>query len=133
MIRKSALETVGGYDPSIAIEDWYMWLKLSKLFPFYFVDDYLGFYRMHEGNMSKKLEWMVGEKEKILSQWCDDPIYPLALSTHNIMSFWKLSSANKQLSIKYLKKSCFKKNILSKYFYKGLVKLFLPNRDYALR
>lgn len=133
MIRKICLDDVGLYDHKIAIEDWYMWLKLSKKYPFYFIDDYLGYYRLHENNMSKKLLWMVEEKQKILSLWKDEPIYDFALQTHNLMSFWKLSSCNKLHSLKYLFQ-CKSLSIFgSKYFYRGLIKLMLPCKDYALR
>lgn len=132
MIRKICLDEVGLYDNKIAIEDWYMWLKLSKKYPFYFYDAYLGFYRLHENNMSKKLLWMVEEKKKILDFWKDDPIYDIALQIHNLMSFWKLSSCNKLISLKYLFRCSSLSILSSKYFYRGLIKLMLPCKDYAL-
>lgn len=132
MIRKSVFDVVGLYDPSIAIEDWYMWLKISKKYPIYFLNEVLGFYRLHENNMSKKLLWMINEKRKILDLWQEDNIYQDALAIHNVMSFWKLSGCNKLKAVSFLPSCSSSKTLKNKFFYKGIVKLFLPNRDYSI-
>lgn len=132
MINKSVFKEVGLYDPTIAIEDWYMWLKISKKYPFYFINEVLGFYRLHENNMSKKMLWMIEEKRKILDLWHEDVLYQEALAVHNIMSFWKLSGYNKKKAIAYLPLFNLIKALKSKFFYKGLVKLVLPNNDYSI-
>lgn len=132
MIRRRCIDEVGGYDPAIAIEDWYMWLKLAEKYPFYFIDDFLGYYRLHQNNMSKKILWMIEEKQKILDLWKDEPIYNDALQKHRLMSFWKLSGYNKELALLMLIKCNFITSIQSRYFYRGIVKLLLPCRDYAL-
>lgn len=132
MINKSVFKDVGLYDPSIAIEDWYMWLKISKKYPFYYINEVLGFYRLHENNMSKKMLWMIEEKRKILDLWHEDALYQEALEVHNIMSFWKLSGFNKKKALDYLPSCNLMKALKSRYFYKGIVKLILLNNDYSI-
>lgn len=132
MVRRSVYDEVGFYDESVAIEDWCMWLRISKKYPFYFINETLGYYRLHENNMSKKMLWMVEEKRKILDLWVGDPCYEKALAMHNVMSFWKLSSAFKLEAVRHLFKAGFVNCLSSKYFYKGFLKLLLPARDYSI-
>ena len=42
--RRSAVDAVGGYDPSLPLEDWAMWLKLSAGYRFAYVDALVGSY-----------------------------------------------------------------------------------------
>lgn len=53
VIRRTALERVGGYDESlIANEDWDLWIRLAELGPFVYVDRVLADYRVHSQNLS---------------------------------------------------------------------------------
>lgn len=38
MVRRSALDAVGGYDEALVFEDWDMWLRLADRFDFVYVD-----------------------------------------------------------------------------------------------
>lgn len=71
MIRLSALKNVGGYDPNILIEDWYMWLRLSSYSDLYYMDHLLCLYRQHETNISKNLEKMHSGRFDVLSCFKD--------------------------------------------------------------
>lgn len=79
MIRLSALKRVGGYDPDIVIEDWYMWIKLSELGDLYYMDHLLCLYRQHATNISKNLEKMRQGRAKVLSFYKDSDLYQLAI------------------------------------------------------
>jgi glycosyltransferase involved in cell wall biosynthesis len=46
LIRRSALEAVGGYDERLSFEDYDMWLRLASRFPFAFCDGLVACYRL---------------------------------------------------------------------------------------
>lgn len=60
--RREAILAVGGYDESLPMEDFYMSLELSLRFPMGFLEEKLGAYRRHGGNLSlqHKTPKMVG-------------------------------------------------------------------------
>jgi glycosyltransferase involved in cell wall biosynthesis len=52
MVRRSALEIVGGFDESLLVDDWDMWLRLSNRFGFVHVPGALVKYRVLPTSMS---------------------------------------------------------------------------------
>ena len=56
LIRRSAIDQIGGYDVNARLEDWYMNLQLSKIGKFKFINKVLFSYRWHENNTIKKFE-----------------------------------------------------------------------------
>ena len=52
LIRTAIFEEVGYYDESSKVEDWDMWLRIAKSNPIGFIDERLGYYRIHDKNMS---------------------------------------------------------------------------------
>lgn len=79
MIRLSALKRVGGYDPDIVIEDWYMWIKLSELSDLYYMDHLLCLYRQHATNISKDLEKIHKGRFDVLDNYKNSIYYNKAL------------------------------------------------------
>lgn len=75
MLRLDLVRKVNGYDPSISIEDWYMWLKLSEINNIYYMDKFLANYRKHENNFSKNIIEMQNEKLKVLKCFSYSPYY----------------------------------------------------------
>lgn len=75
MIRLSELKNVGGYDPNILIEDWYIWLRLSSYSDLYYMDHLLCLYRQHATNISKNLEKMHNGRFDVLSCFKDSIYY----------------------------------------------------------
>jgi len=55
VIRTAAIAEVGGWTPDNVIEDWEIWLKLSKKYNFRYVDRPLACYRWHDGNSVKTI------------------------------------------------------------------------------
>jgi glycosyltransferase involved in cell wall biosynthesis len=53
MVRRSAVDAVGGYDESLFIDDWDMWLKLSSRFRFHHLPGALIRYRVLPTSMSR--------------------------------------------------------------------------------
>lgn len=53
LVRTVSIREVGGWTSGNTVEDWEMWLKLSKNSRFAYVDQIVASYRWHEGNASK--------------------------------------------------------------------------------
>jgi len=53
LINKNSFLEVGGMDENISIEDYDIWLKLSRRYRFKYIDDVVAYYRVHESNMTK--------------------------------------------------------------------------------
>lgn len=76
----SAIKKVNGYDESIMIEDWYMWLKLlDNGFRIHTIDDVLVKYRWHGDNMSSNAEKMLLAEKKVLDLYRNHPLYHKAI------------------------------------------------------
>lgn len=59
VLRRAALQLVGGFDPfHQGHEDLDVWLKVARFFKISFLPEKLTLYRLAEGNMSKKYEMM---------------------------------------------------------------------------
>lgn len=95
-IKKSVLDEMGGYETKYKIEDHPMWLKISKKYKILYLDEDLVYYRDHDSNMSKNLEFMVEEMEKLLNDYSNEPMYKKAINRHYLYSFIQLVKANKK-------------------------------------
>jgi glycosyltransferase involved in cell wall biosynthesis len=57
VMRRSAKEAAGDFDPSQKLlEDWHMWLRVSRIAHLSFVNRFIFSYRKHEGNISNLTE-----------------------------------------------------------------------------
>ncbi|MES1964856.1 glycosyltransferase [Psychrobacter sp. AH5] len=79
MIRLSAIKEVGGFDPTIILEDWYMWLKLSQIGQLYYMDEVFACYRRHDNNLSNNFEKMAQGRIDVLNCFKDSPLYDKAM------------------------------------------------------
>ncbi|MFN8456757.1 MAG: glycosyltransferase family A protein [Anaerolineae bacterium] len=55
MLPRLVLDKVGLFDETLPIfgcEDWDMWLRIAQIYPIYFIDQPLMYYRLHESNTS---------------------------------------------------------------------------------
>lgn len=77
-ILKESLIKVGKYDPEIRIEDWYMWLKISKIGEIVYLPKAFSYYRDHLDNTTKKSNIMSVERFKVISNFSNDKNYSLA-------------------------------------------------------
>ena len=74
LIRRSLLETVGGYDPSLraggaqGAEDWKLYLELAAICEFAFIPAHLVGYRKCRASMSEDVE-QITQSGSLVSQW----------------------------------------------------------------
>lgn len=57
MARKEFILKEGGYNESLVIEDWYMWLKLSQTYDFVFIPKIHAEYRKHSNSIFHGGSW----------------------------------------------------------------------------
>ena len=124
MLRKSVLDSVGGYDTKYKIEDHPLWLKIAKISKIYYLNEDLVYYRDHPNNMSKNISFMIEENEKMLNDWSDELCYNKAIQKHNLYSFIQyLKADQKDLAKKYMLKSFAKSWYHPKYI-KTVIRYF---------
>jgi alpha-1,3-rhamnosyltransferase len=126
MLRTENLRRLGGFDPKIGIEDWYMWLRLTEH------DDWsldvlhqiVARYRRHDHNMSKQFEFMQREQEKILHIYRFHELYKKATQFLAIVQFNSIVLYDKNKAISLLPK--FIGLWYHFRFLKAIVRLILP-------
>ncbi|QEY65267.1 glycosyltransferase [Metapseudomonas lalkuanensis] len=77
LFRREALETVGGFDPSIRLEDLLVELSITRAG--YFIDvlpDVLAKYRVHGTNTYKNRRFMIDMVMQTYARFSDHPAYP---------------------------------------------------------
>lgn len=78
VIKKTCLETVGGYDESLsANEDWDLWIRLAEKYRFAYADRVLAHYRVHSQNLthsrSEKNARVIQDRIRVLEKYYARP------------------------------------------------------------
>lgn len=102
LIRLDAIKQVGGYDCSIILEDWYMWLKLTRNGKIYYMGEVFALYRQHDSNMSKNIEKMKQGRLDVLSFFKDSEYYNKAFNNIKWFNTNKDYENSQSHKIKYL-------------------------------
>jgi len=77
MIRRDFLDTYGGWNKDIPLEDIYMWLKItSKSCRMVGLNDVLMFYRKHPHNTYRNVRYMYQSMMKTIADYQEHPLYP---------------------------------------------------------
>jgi alpha-1,3-rhamnosyltransferase len=102
LVRRLELQAIG-YDPSIKIEDWNVWLKLSKYNEARLdsLGDAVALYRKHQSNMSGDAEMMHEQGMKILAQFADDANYKQAVAEYELAMSAALAFQDKRRSVRF--------------------------------
>ena len=79
MMRLKLVKDVGGFNPNLIIEDWYMWLKLTELGNIYCMQDFFCLYRRHNENTSMQLNKMHEGRLHILTFFESSKFYKKAI------------------------------------------------------
>ena len=127
LVRRLELQAIG-YDPLIKIEDWNMWLKLSKRTMSQLVSlrESVTLYRQHGANMSGDAGMMYEEGMKILAQFSYDVDYEQSLAEYELAMSSVLALSDKRKSIRHFfafLRSCK----YSSRAFPVLIKILIPN------
>tara|TARA_B110001469_G_scaffold126247_2_gene143424 strand:+ start:2838 stop:3770 length:933 start_codon:yes stop_codon:yes gene_type:complete len=69
LIRKSALDAIGGYNSAIwGVDDLDLWIRLSRIGEIHYYRRVVLYYRLHESNASLNLEKMARNTELVIRQ-----------------------------------------------------------------
>jgi glycosyltransferase involved in cell wall biosynthesis len=72
LIRRSALDAVGNFDPSFpCVHDWELWLRLAEQFPFALVRQAHIQYRQHSGTISSNLKGQEQFSRRVINEALD--------------------------------------------------------------
>jgi glycosyltransferase involved in cell wall biosynthesis len=74
VIRRDALERVGGFDPlAVPADDWDLWIRLSRLGPIAFTQHVVARHRRHETNQSTDLEKVTRANRYLRKKLAESP------------------------------------------------------------
>lgn len=99
MIRREALDKVGGFDPSIRLEDLYIELKITHAG--YFIDGLsvvMAQYRKHATNSYKNHRFMIDSILKTYALFSDHPLYDQVRYKFLNSMFLKTANRNRALA-----------------------------------
>ena len=109
MIRREALDKVGGFDPSIRLEDLYIELKITHAG--YFIDGLnvvMARYRKHATNSYKNHRFMIDSILRIYALFSDHPLYDEVRYKFLNSMFLKTANRNRALARELLAQIPFK-------------------------
>ncbi len=105
MIRLDVLHEVGGYDSQIALEDLYIWLKITHQgYKLAILDNVMIYYRKHGLNISKQYKFLADSIIEVYEQYHAEKDYPSAMNKVLISLFLKTSKLDKQYAFGLLKR-----------------------------
>ena len=102
MIKKDIFNSIGFFDEKSFIEDYDMWLRISDKYKIGYLNQYLGYYRIHETNISKQTLNMYKAQKIIIQKWSEYKNYHKALKKWKMIWFNVLSLNHKKEAKKYL-------------------------------
>ena len=86
MTRKDVFNTVGFFDENLLIEDWDMWLRISKKFEVGYIDEYLACCHVHATNSSKIFPLrMLSDRRTIINKWQELPCFSAASAINRLI------------------------------------------------
>jgi len=97
MLRRVCLERVGLFDESLPVsEDYDLWLRIARHYPFAFVPEALGRYRLHAGGTFLNSEKRYAARRQILAKLVatigDDPAYAAALEQFRFSTEYRIAT-----------------------------------------
>lgn len=130
MIRKEALDKVGGFDPEIRLEDLAIELKITHAG--YYIDclgEVLACHRKHKTNSSKNHRFMIDSILRIYELYSDHPQYEFVRTRFLSSMFLKCSNRDRKLARDLLAQIPFKH--WSKKTWRGLMRLYFSPLEKA--
>lgn len=126
MIRMHCVKEAEGYNTDVIVEDFYMWLAITKLgYQILAVDDIYAQYRIHNSNTFSKIQLMHESTKKIRKIFMPNEYeYIAAIKYSNLRMFKAASVYEKRYALNLLLSG--KVNIFSKDILFYIVVLLLP-------
>jgi glycosyltransferase involved in cell wall biosynthesis len=96
LIRREHIETVGLWDEGLtANEDWDLWLRLSRVCPFLFIDQVFAHYRIHAQNMtnprSKTYHRLIQDRFRVLDKVFQQPDLPPEIRSMESLAYYNVN------------------------------------------
>ena len=120
MVRRQCFEKCGVFDCNLGsfVEDWDMWLRIAKTYPFKVINEPLTYYRQVTASASRnwsamaKSYQLVIEKAFIAVSWDELSLRNKSYSTANLVLAWKAiqSQANDFQQASYFRSQALKHN-----------------------
>jgi glycosyltransferase involved in cell wall biosynthesis len=100
--KRDVLLELGGYDENLWLEDWDMWLRIAEKYQIGYINEFLGIWRLHENNNSKKILKMINAEKYTLEKWKNHKTYNSARTYREIYWFNILAKDFKKEALKYI-------------------------------
>lgn len=131
MIKMEVLKELNGFDESLYMEDWDLWLRLThKGYKIAFINEVLAFYRQHENNSYKNHDKMEEASDLILKKWKGHKSYASAIKNEKLRRFDLYAEIDKPRALKYLPYALCHPS--EKKSYLGVIKLLVPTSLYPV-
>ncbi len=112
MFRTEIFNKVGYYDEELRAEDFDMNLKITRNYPIGYIDDVLGYYRIHRNHtMTINYDNVFNSHRKSIEKYRNDKIYSKAIN------FWRIRKALKISNVKQRKKEAIGLLLKAKRFF----------------
>ncbi len=122
LIKLDKIKEVGAWTSGNTIEDWEMWLKLSKNYKFAYIDEPVALYRWHENNTVKTMKFeLIRDSIKLLE---NDKSYALHKGYENVFYSTLIDLV---LQLRKYDKSIFLSNIFKYSKYPKFVYMLIFN------
>lgn len=109
LLRRSAIDEVGGYDEALYFEDWDMWLRLAARYPFVHSEYVSASYRVQPASMSVRSDSrqrMLESSVALLEKWAGhDPATDDLVAGSLARVGWKLYAIDRAAGARVLRRS----------------------------
>lgn len=124
LIRTSALKNVGGFDTSINVQDYQIWLKMAQKYEVAYINQAFGAIRIHANNMSKRVEFNIAAIHKTYLLFKDNLVVQKKINQMYLLWFRQLSKTpNKQMAKEYMRLA-FRYHWYNHKFYNSVFRTF---------
>ncbi|HIP12698.1 MAG TPA: glycosyltransferase [Arcobacter sp.] len=129
MLKTEIIKKVNGFDERFFLEDYPLWLKISKKYQIGYIKDCLTYYRLHDSNVSGNIIKMIKETEKILKDWENEPEYQKSINKLYLRWFADLSKTDALSQTKEYMQKSFTSSFYKPRFIKSAIRYFLKQNN----